>query len=263
MGEGESGRVWHTWAAPGSSWHVSGGWLRPFQAGQGMGRGLLSPLPPRVTSQCLQQGGIFQRDPKSPGAGRGWCCINTAGFKLEVGFSSSGGDQAVQVWAEKARNTLQHTGVAPLSLPAALGPHLLDSTSHGQPLSCSHVSRANVCQVHEVHGLPDHGAVDPSPPLLGLGLLHHAAAQLVPEVAHAGGGGSSHCPPVLAQLPGPGAGSLHGDTWAGWHSEDRSSWLSLRGSGSRCPVRSPTRGSEVQVPVPVPVSGSQRPQAWP
>lgn len=121
---------------------------------------------------------------------------------LEVASPPAGGDQAVQVWAEKARNTLQHAGVAPLSLPATLGPHLLDSTGHGQPLSCSHVSGANVCQVDEVHGLPDHGAVDPSPPLLGLGLLHDAAAQLVPEVAHARSGGSQR-PPVLAQLPGP------------------------------------------------------------
>lgn len=115
---------------------------------------------------------------------------------LKVSFSSGGGvgDQAVQVWAEKARNTLQHAGVAPLSLPAALGPHLLDSTGHGEPLSRSHVSGANVCQVDEVHGLPDHGAVDSSPPLLRLGLLHDAAAQFVPEVAHAGGGGSQRPP---------------------------------------------------------------------
>lgn len=177
------------------------------------------------------------------------------GFKaLQEGFSSSGGDQAVQVWAEKARNTLQHSGVAPLSLPAALGPHLLDSTGHGQPLSRSHVSGADVCQVHEVHGLPDHGAVDPSPPLLRLGLLHDAAAQLVPEVAHAGGGGS--------QRP-PGQGHSMGTPGQGGHSVERSGWLSRRGSGSRgrCPARSPTRGSEV--PVPLPVSGSQRPQAWP
>lgn len=37
---------------------------------------------------------------------------------------------------------------------------------HGQAFARSHVSRADVCQVHEVHGLADHGAINPSPPLL-------------------------------------------------------------------------------------------------
>lgn len=94
------------------------------------------------------------------------------------------GDQAVQVWAERAKNMLQHTGAAPLPLPSAFGPHLLHSARHGQPFARSHVSGADVRQVHEVHGLADHGAVDPSPPLLRLWFLHDAAAQLVPEVTH-------------------------------------------------------------------------------
>lgn len=43
--KGKTGRVWHAWAAPGSSWHVSGGWLCPFQVGQEVRAVVPAPSP--------------------------------------------------------------------------------------------------------------------------------------------------------------------------------------------------------------------------
>lgn len=47
----------------------------------------------------------------------------------------------------------------------------------------SHVPRAYVCGVNKVCRLPDHGAIDPSPPF-GLWLLCNAAAETNPELSH-------------------------------------------------------------------------------
>lgn len=54
--KGRTGRIWHTGAAPGSSWHVSGGWLCPFQAGQEVGAVVPCSLPMSPASTSGQEG---------------------------------------------------------------------------------------------------------------------------------------------------------------------------------------------------------------
>lgn len=92
VGKGKSGRVWDMWAAPGSSWHVSGGWLCPFQAGQEMGAAVPAPSP------CHRPGPPGRRDfpegrrPKVTGSWARMVLHKYRGVKaLEVSFSSSGG----------------------------------------------------------------------------------------------------------------------------------------------------------------------------
>lgn len=142
----------------------------------------------------------------------------------------------------------QHPHGEPHRPPAPPGPY------HGQPFARSHVSGADVRQVHEVHGLADHGAVDPSPPLLLRGdegrqlplrpgtpsvippslraathrlwFLHDAAAQLVPEVTHIcgafqlssrrGGGCAAAETPVCSQSMGTGGGWYLGGGGGTW-----------------------------------------------
>lgn len=87
--------------------------------------------------------------------------------------------------AEPVPWELQGPRVAPWSVSVPLGSHLLlNGPCHGKSISSPHLSRADVSQVDKIHGFPDHGAVNPSSPLLRLRLLDHAAAQFVPEFTH-------------------------------------------------------------------------------
>lgn len=151
----------------------------------------------------------------------------------------------------------QHPHGEPHRPPAPPGPY------HGQPFARSHVSGADVRQVHEVHGLADHGAVDPSPPLLLRGdegrqlplrpgtpsvippslraathrlwFLHDAAAQLVPEVTHIcgafqlssrrGGGCAAAETPVCSQSMGTGGGWYLGGGGGTWGGGQREGFV--------------------------------------
>lgn len=172
-GEGRRGGIWHMRAVHGVSRCGLGCSACPI----GRDSALLAGPVPRGRGEDLW--GMTQSQPRSS------ACISYHGNQaLEVGFSSGVGIRQFKFGLERARNMLQHTGAAPLPLPSSFGPHLLHSTRHGHPFARSHISGADVSQVHEVHGLTNHGAVDSSPPLLRLWFLHDAAAQLVPEVAH-------------------------------------------------------------------------------
>lgn len=93
------------WAAPGSSWHVSGGWLCPFQVGQEMGTAVPAPSPCHRPVPPGRRDFPEGRRPKVTGSWVRMVLHKYRGVKaLQVGFSSSGGGHAVQVWAEKARN---------------------------------------------------------------------------------------------------------------------------------------------------------------
>lgn len=56
VGKGKTGRIWDMWAAPGSSWHVSGGWLCPFQVGQELGGCCPCSLPVSPASASSKEG---------------------------------------------------------------------------------------------------------------------------------------------------------------------------------------------------------------
>lgn len=157
---------------PTSSHLVSPAALTPSPGGATARGSRGSPAP--KSSEAL-----LDREKKGPGV--------TDSRRASGGDSISSGLDTVKAGhtAEPFLLELQAPRIAPRPVSVSLGSHLLlNCTCHGKSISGPHLPRANVSQVDKIHWFPNHGPVNPSPLLLRLGFLHHAAAQFVPKFTH-------------------------------------------------------------------------------